>query len=514
MLPTDDIDVLREKLNHADAVIAELRGVIAGLRTQIDAQQAHIHRLVKITFGRSSERVEGPTLFDGLDDEADPTPVIVVEGAPEAEVPERKRKGHGRRGKPSDLPRRPEVIDLSDAEKVCGCCGTAKVRIGQTTNERLDYQPMAIFVRELIRPVYACRACESQGHGPQIAKAVLTPEPLPKSNIGAGLLAHVIVSKLVDHLPLHRQESILARHGWGVRRSTLCDHLRKCGDLLMPLYDSMRRRLLQSFAIHADDTPLLLLRPRRIAYAWVYFADAAHPYTLFDFTAGRSQNFPRTFLAGYKGFIHADAYDGYNAVHHNVRHLGCWMHARRYFVEAEPSDPRAVEALAFIRTLYAVEKELKDERAQLGERFTYDNAMNWRRIRAGPILAKFSDWLEEQQRSATPKSLFGQAVGYVRNQWASLIRYLDDARFAIDNGAAERAIRPLAVGRANWLHVGGDRGLKTAAVLLSDCASATRHRLNPWAYLRDVLDQLAARPAGDDVSELLPDSWANRHTRK
>ena len=143
---------------------------------------------------------------------------------------------------------------------------------------------------------------------------------------------------------------------------------------------------------------------------------------LFDFTAGRSQNFPQTFLAGYKGFIHADAYDGYNAVHHNVRHLGCWMHARRYFVEAEPSDPRAAEALAFIRTLYAVEKELKDERARLGERFTNDDAVNWRRTRAGPILAKFSDWLEAQHRSATPKSWFGQAVGYVRNQWPSLIR--------------------------------------------------------------------------------------------
>jgi transposase len=172
----------------------------------------------------------------------------------------------------------------------------------------------------------------------------------------------------------------------------------------MPLYDLMRRRVLQSFAIHADDTPLLLLRPRRTAYAWVYLGDDANPYTPFDLTAGRSQNFPQTFLAGYKGFIHADAYDGYHAVHNNVRHLGCWMHARRYFVEAEPSDPRAVEALAFTRTLYAVEKELRDERARLGERFTSDHSVNWRRTRAGPIMAKFSDWLEVQHRSATPKS--------------------------------------------------------------------------------------------------------------
>jgi transposase len=482
------------------------------LRKQVESQQAQIHRLVKMTFGRGGERVLGPTLFDGM-------------AVPEAEVPTTvetptlktlivsKRKGHGRRHKPKDLPRRREEIDLSEAEKICACCGKAKIRIGQSTSERLDYQPMSIFVRELVRPTYACRSCESQGHDPQIAKAVLPPEPIPKSGIGAGLLAHVIVSKCVDHLPLNRQESILARHGWDVCRSTLCDHLQKCGQLLTPLYDLMHRRMLQSFAIHADDTPLLLLRPRRTAYAWVYLGDAQNPYTLFDLTAGRSQTFPQAFLAGYHGFIHADGYDGYNAVHNKIRHLGCWMHARRYFVEAEPSDPRAVEALAFIRTLYAVEREIKDEREKLGEKFADADVVRIRRTRAGPIIAKFSDWLEEQHRSATPKSLFGQAVEYSRNQWSSLDRYIDDSRFAIDNGEAERAIRPLAIGRSNWLHVGGDGGLKTASVLLSVCASATRHCLNPWSYLRDVLDQLASRPSNADFSDLLPDVWASCHAQ-
>jgi transposase len=509
MPPTEDTDELRRKLSHAEAVIAELRGVVADLRKQIDAQQAHIHRLVKMTFGRSSERAEGPTLFDGLDSEADPTPTIVVEAAAEPKAHKPRRKGHGRRAKPKDLPRRPEVIDLTEAEKVCGCCGTAKVRIGQTVNERLDYQPMAIFVRELIRPVYACRSCESQGHDPQITKTGLPLEPIPKSNVEAGLLAHVIVSKFCDHLPLHRQEAILARHGWDVRRSTLCDHLQKCGQLLRPLYESMRQRLLQSFAIHADDTPLVLLRPRRAAFAWVYLGDAANPYTLFDLTPGRSQTFPQTFLAGYRGFVHADAYDGYNAVHNNFRHIGCWMHARRYFVEAEPTDPRSVprsvEALAFIRTLYAVERELKNERVRLGDAFTDDDAVRWRRTRAGPILARFADWLELQGRSATPKCLFGQAVNYSRNQWPSLVRYVDDARFVIDNGAAERAIRSIAVGRANWLQIGGDGGLATASVLLSVCASARRNGLDPWAYLTHVLYGLSARSAAADLDDLLPD---------
>ena len=272
----------------------------------------------------------------------------------------------------------------------------------------------------------------------------------------------------------------------------------------------MHRRLLQSFATHADDTPLLLLRPRRTAFAWVYPGDSQNPYTLFDVTAGRSQTFPQAFLAGYQGFVLADAYADYNAVHNTIRHLGCWMHARRYFVEAEPSDPRAVEALAFIRTLYAVEREIKDERERLGETFADTEVVRMRQTRAGPILAQFSAWLEQQHRSATPKSLFGQAVGYAQNQWPSLVRYLNDARFSIDNGDAERAIRPLAVGRSNWLHVGGDGGLKTASVLLSVCASASRHRLNPWAYLRDVLDQLATRSATADMTDLLPDTWARR----
>ncbi|MBA4191971.1 MAG: hypothetical protein C0467_28660, partial [Planctomycetaceae bacterium] len=242
MPPTDECDDLRRKLAHADAVIAELRGVVADLRRQVEAQQAHIHRLVKMTFGRGGERVEGPTLFDRIDPPEAESPPPVEPPPVEVSAPT-MRKGHGRRRKPVDLPRRPEVIDLSDAEKVCTCCGTAKIRIGQVVSERLDYQPMVLFVRELVRPTYACRSCESKGDDPRIARASLPPEPIPKSGVGSGLLAHVIVSKMVDHLPLHRQESILARHGWDVRRSTLCDHLQKCGELLTPLYDAMHRRL-------------------------------------------------------------------------------------------------------------------------------------------------------------------------------------------------------------------------------------------------------------------------------
>ncbi|CAN5447868.1 hypothetical protein BH11PLA2_BH11PLA2_40130 [soil metagenome] len=190
---------LRQKLTHAEAVIDELRTVVTELRQQVASQQIHIQRLVKMTFG--GERIAGPTLFDTVSTPAtasDASPPPVVEPPPLITEVIVKRKGHGRKSKPVDLPRRREEIDLTAAEKICAC-GTTKIRLGQTTSERLDYQPASLFVRELVRPTYVCRCCEQAGHPPQIAKAVLPPEPIPKAGMGSGLLAQVIVSKCVDH---------------------------------------------------------------------------------------------------------------------------------------------------------------------------------------------------------------------------------------------------------------------------------------------------------------------------
>src|SRR5262249_53945254 len=186
------------------------------------------------------------------------------------------------------------------------------------------------------------------------------PEPIARGTAAAGLLAHLIVSKYVDHLPLYRQESMLGRLGWEVTRSTLCDQILACAGALVPLYRLMCERVLLSAALHADDTPVALLSPRRTAHAWVYVGDAANPYTVFDLSVGRSRDAPAAFLKGYQGFVHADGYAGYNPVYaRGARHVGCWMHARRYFFDAQLTDPeRAHEALARIRALYAVEKEL------------------------------------------------------------------------------------------------------------------------------------------------------------
>ena len=207
------------------------------------------------------------------------------------------------------------------------------------------------------------------------------------------------------------------------------------------------------------------------------FGDAANPYTLFDFTAGRGEEHPAAFLPGYSGFVHADGYAGYNPVHGSgTRHLGCWAHVRRKFVEARTNNAaKASEALAFIRTLYAVETEI------LNEQLVGDAVASRRQTRAGPIVQKLGEWLEVEQRTMLPKSPFGQAVSYAINQWPTLGRYLGDARFTIDNNVAERPVGPLAVGRKNWLFIGVDGGLHTAAVLMSLCVSAKRHGLNPWA---------------------------------
>lgn len=486
--------------------VAQLLAINTHLRQQIDRQQAHIARLVKMTFGRASERVHGPTLFDDPSDDPVPsdTPVSPVP-PPEPVAPVPKRKGHGRRANAADLPRRREELVLSEAEKACPCCWAPRVQIGETTRERLDYTPASIFVRVLVRPAFVCRNCEHAGHDPQFATPAFPAEPVPKSGVAAGLLAQVLVSKYVDHLPLNRQVSIFARHGWPVSRTRLCDLVMRCGELLQPLYGEMVRRVKQSFVIHADDTPVSLLRPSRTAYAWLYLGDATQPYTVFDLTAGRGEEHPARFLDGYTGFLQADGYSGYNAVHGSgARHLGCWAHVRRKFVESQASDPaKASEALAFIRTLYAVERQIQTEQ------LVGDNAGSLRRSRAGPIITQFGDWIETEYRTALPKSPLGQAVGYARNQWPSLERYLTDARFAIDNNVAERAVRPLAVGRKNWLFIGGDGGLPTASVLLSLCASAKRHGVNPWAYLTDVLMHLATKPA--DLTPLLPDVWAEHH---
>jgi transposase len=503
--PTTELDHLRAEAAHLRRVNQELLATVAELRSTVEEQQAHIDRLVRMTFGRRSERVTGPTLFDNIPDSG-PPPLnespTVPDSPPDSATP--KRRGHGRRPIPADLPRERVEIDLTDAEKACPCCQRPRIRIGADLSERLDYRPASLFVRQVVRPRYACRVCERAGDDPQIVQPSLPPEPIPRGTAAAGLLAHVIVSKYVDHLPLYRQESILARLGWAVRRSTLCDQIIACAGVLEPLLRLMCDRVRRSAALHAADTSVVLLDPRRTAHAWVYVGDAANPYTVFDLSVGRSGDAPAEFLRGYTGYVHADGYAGYSPVYEGgATHVGCMMHVRRYFFDARLNDPeRAHEALARIRALYAVEQAAK----QKG--LTGSALAAYRQQQAGPILTAFAGWLADQRSRVLPKSPIGEALTYATNQWPTLGVYVTDGRLTIDNAAAEQAVRPLAVGRRNWLHLGGDGGLKPTAVLLSLAASIKRQGVNPWVYLKHVLTELSSRPPDADLTDLLLDVWA------
>jgi transposase len=324
-------------------------------------------------------------------------------------------------------------------------------------------------------------------------------------------LAHLIVSKYTDHLPLHRLQRVYERQGYFLHRSTLCDWLGACADVLRPLYDLMVGVVLQSRALHTDDTAVKLQDPEThllsTARLWGYLGDAAHPFNVFDFTVNRKRDGPEKFLANYQGYLHADAFSGYDGLYlpdprtatARITEVACNAHARRKFYEARGSDAlRAHQALAFYRQLYELERAAKD--------FSDSQRLQIRQDLAVPILGQFHQWLLAQRPAVLPKSPLAEAIGYALNNWAALIRYTEAGFLAIDNNVAEREMKRIAIGRKNWLSIGSPRGGQTAAVLMSFTSTCQRLNVEPWAYLQDVLTRLPALPAGQ-LGELLPDRW-------
>lgn len=493
----------------------------------IEQLQHQLQSLLRRLYGKSSEKIDPKqmvlfeTLLNGL---APRTDAPTEESTPASS--NENRKGHGRRRLPSDLPRQKIVHDLPEDEKPCPCCGTMRHVIGQEVSEQLDYVPAKLTVIEHVRLTYACRHCEqstAEG-GSQVITADKPASPIEKGLAAPGLLSYVIVSKYSDHLPLYRLETILERHGIEIARSTMCDWAAQCADLLRPLHELMTAQVLQSRIIHTDDTPVEVLdRHRtqaRTGRFWVYQGDQDHPQTVFTYTASRSRDGPRGFLRGWSGFLQADAFGGYDGIYAGevggrVTEVACWAHARRKFYEARTSDAAAsTQALAYIRLLYDVED-------QAAERFESQDAVTdhrplsairhaLRQERAVPRLEQFKAWLQSQQAEhggpVLPKSPMGQAITYALNQWEALCVYTTDGDLAIDNNAAENALRRVAIGRKNWLFCGSDNGGHTAAILFSLIATCQRHNVEPFAYLRDVLARIAATPMSQ-LDQFLPDQW-------
>jgi transposase len=503
----DDVPALQALVRELRAEVARLRAENAELKNKLD--QALKHR-----FGRRSERRR-----------PQPRPR-------DEDKPGPHRDEHGRAALPEHLERREVFHDLTEAEKLCPCCGRPRVCIGAQTAEQLDLEPARFFVRRTVKKSYACRQCNPAAVPVEQRIQTAGPEqvgPLAKGLCGPGLLAHVITAKFADHTPLHRLAGQLGRSGVTVARSTLGDWLAGAADLLDPLYQLMHQRLLLSRVIHGDDTSVKLRVPgadrTRKAHLWANIGDADYPYVVFDFTADYTAAGPAAFLEGYKGYLQADALAQYEGLYgaDKVKHVCCWAHARRKFVAAaEGGDARADVALAHIRQLYAIERDLPlllppaDQPGNREQRCQREEERRRHRRQAEPILTELKRWLDEERPRALPKSPLGQALGYALNNWATLARYLEQGYLAIDNNLSERTLRAIALGRNNWGVIGSETGGQTAAVLYTLVGTCKHLGIDPFAYLREALPGLFAlgeKPTAEQLLDWLPDRWLLRRGR-
>ena len=410
-----------------------------------------------------------------------------------------KKQTGGRQALPRHLKRERIVHDLTEEEKHCSTCRQGLRPIGEESSERYEYIPAQLTVIEDICKKYAC-ACT-------VKTATKPSQPIDKSTAGASLLAQVIVAKTADHLPLHRQEKIFQRHGVDISRKTMGGWLAQCTNLLKPLYASMKEVLFQSKVIGTDDTSVKVLDVElpfaRTGRIWPYLGDSDHPVILYDYTATRERAGPEEFLKGYRGYLQADAYGGYDAFFKDpargLIEVGCWAHARRYFHKALESDQaRMGPALLLIAQLYGVEQRARALPAE--------DRLRVRQVQSQSILENLHNYLSEIQAQVLPKSPEGRAIRYTLKNWAALTRYCQDGDLPIDNNATERAIRAVAVGRNNWIFFGSDEGGKTAAVLRSFVASCQRVGVDPFVWLKDILSRIPDHPV-TRLAELLPHNW-------
>ena len=506
---------LERRMLASEQRATELNRVLDETATSYQAlQQEHAATLDELAwykrwaYGRRRERVpedQGQGHLFALDADSSIPTDLPQAGSPDETV---EVRGHCRRRKRREidwdkLPQIRHEHDLSPEEKTCSCCGRPMDRIGEDVTRELELQPAKLEAHIHVRPKYACRCCKNG-----VCAAPLPPRPIPGGIAGPGLVAEVLVSKFGDHLPLYRLEDILARAGVYLARSTLCDWVKYAAELLAPLYELQRRRVLQSTVMWTDDTPVTVLGGAEGSFQgrfWTYIG-YEQPYSVYDYTASRSRDGPASFLQQFAGYLHADAFSGYDAIYLGsqsaIREVACWAHARRKFFDAVKSYPReSHQALEWIRQLYDVEDQART--------WSADARRQLRTAEAIPVLDKIGVFLAGLARTALPKSSLAKAVTYARNQWEALRRYTDDGRLTIDNNVSERTLRHQAIGRKNWLFLGSENAGPRAAVLCTILAGAKRHRIEPWSYVRELLLRLHAEDP--QLEEMLPDRWAATH---
>jgi transposase len=485
------------------SVLEQLRTELKFKQTRIEALNLEVARLKHWRFGSSSESLDASTqavLFDAI--------VADTRIEDEAEQQERQRqvqpapRPEPRRAVRSALPANlPRIDHHHELEERHCACGQPLERIGQDVSEQLDCVPAQFFVQRHIRGKYACPCCQTIQAAPLPAQIIDKGIPAP------GLLAQVVIAKHDDHLPLYRQEEIYARSGVHIPRSSMAQWAGICGVRLAPLAEALRQFILTHSVVHADETPVSLLVPGRgktkRAPMWVYRTTdyVAQRAVLFDFTLGRGGEHPRRVLQSFCGTLVTDDFSGYHALAaQGVTAALCMAHARRKLFEAHKltGSQIAGQAVVLIAKLYEIEREARglDPPAR--------QAM--RQQRARPAAEVLHAWLWKQRTQLARADATAKAIDYALSNWRALTRYLDDGNVPIDNNAAENAVRPLVVGRKNWLFVGSQQAGERAAVIMSLIESAKLNGHDPWAYLRDVFQRLPTLEQRD-IEQLLPHNW-------
>jgi transposase len=486
------------------AALAIRDAELAAHRLLVDKLRLQLARLRRMQFGRRSERLaaEADQLELALEELEAETATATAPPAtadPEADRAAPSKRKPARRPLPEHLLRETVEHSVPDA---CPACGGSLRLLGEDVTEVLDYVPGRFRVVRHVRPKCSCRRCEA------IAQAPAPSLPIRRGRATAGLLAHVLVAKYADHLPLYRQCEIYARDGVELERSTLADWVGQCAALLRPLVDALERHVMAATVLHADDTPVPVLAPgtgkTRTGRLWAYLRDErpwgslVPPAVLYRYSPDRKGEHPRAHLAAFRGVLQADGYAGFEGLYAGgrVTEAACWAHVRRNFYDlhAAGQSPLATEAVRRIAALYEIERDIRGRPP--------DQRARERQARAGPLLDAMHAWLTATLARVPGRGDLAGAIRYALSRWEALTRYLGDGTLEIDNNPVERAIRPLTLGRRNWLFAGSDAGGTRAAAIASLVATAKLNGLDPEAYLRHVLGVIADYPVSR-VAELL-----------
>ena len=504
------------KVVEMDAALAALEAEFAAqrqklaeqgdeLRTrseQIEHLKLLVEKLRRTIFGRKSEKAViqlGQLEFELEELETAQAAAETVADTVRSEAAPKARPK--RKPLPAHLPR--QAVTYTPEHDCCPDCGGVLKQFGEDVSEQLEYVPESFKVIRHVRPKFACAACE------RVVEAPAPSRPIERGLAGPALLAHVLISKYCDHQPLYRQSEIYARQGVEIERSTLAGWVGASSALLDPLVEALRKHVLAGRKIHADDTPMPVLAPgtgkTKTGRLWTYVRDDGSagektaPAVWFAYSEDRKGEHPRAHLKNFKGALQADAYSGFHHLYDRgaIYEVACWAHARRKFYEihaAHPS-PTTTEALDRIGALYGIEDQIRGKPEDLRREV--------RQSRSRPLLEDFRAWLEKSLRQLSPKSETAAAIRYALPRWRALTRYLDDGLLEIDNNAAERALRCVALGRKNYLFAGADSGGERAAAIYSLIGSAKLNGLDPELYLRTVLGHIADHPI-NRIDDLLP----------